>query len=86
MNAQILTDRESIVLKALIEYISENQYPPSFREIISSTELTTTSMVSYYYNSLTTKGYIKKADNKSRAIKILQKSFDWYEVIVEGKE
>ena len=74
----MLTEREKSVLVVLIEYIKKNQYPPSFRDVISLTDISTTSMIHYYYGNLEKKGYIKKADNKSRAIRLKPKAWRWY--------
>ena len=74
----MLTEREAAVLTALIEYIETNQYPPSVREVISITDVTSTSMINYYYDSLIKKGYIEKVNNRSRAIRIKPKAHTWY--------
>ena len=74
----MLAERESSVLKVLVEYIQENQYPPSFRDVMSLTDIPTTSMIHYYYDNLEKKGYIEKTGFKSRAVKITQKARTWY--------
>ena len=74
----MLKEREASVLTVLVEYIKENEYPPSFREVMARTGITTTSLIHYYYDNLEEKGYIVKTGNKSRAIKVLPKARSWY--------
>jgi hypothetical protein len=54
-----LTDNEFDVLKAIEEYYFENFQPPTLREIVLRTDVTSTSLATYIVNSLEEKGMIR---------------------------
>lgn len=51
--------RKEKVLSAIIDYISEHQYPPSVRELCDLTGLRSTSSVQRYINKLLEDGELE---------------------------
>jgi len=67
-NKEPLTDRQSVILSAIQDYISEHGYPPSIRDIGSIVGIKSTNGVSDHLKAIERKGYLTRADNKSRAL------------------
>lgn len=65
-----LTDKEKAVFKYIRSTIRNHGYAPSVRDICSAIGIKSTSTVHSYIKQLEDKGYITRADGKSRAIKI----------------
>ena len=65
-----LKDRHKQVLDVIQDYHAKNGYAPSYREICSRTDITSTSMVNYYLEQLEEMGYIERSENISRSLKI----------------
>lgn len=66
-----LKDNERQFLDDLKDFIKENGYTPTIREMGDYVGFTSPSSVLYYYRLLEKKGYIKRINN--RAIKIMEK-------------
>ena len=60
------------VYNTIKQYINENGYPPTVREIGEICGFTSPATVQYHLIRLEQQGYIQKQDGKSRAIKILK--------------
>lgn len=69
-NKSQLKDRHKQILEVIENYRQEHGYAPSYREICSLTDITSTSMVNYYLEQLEEMGYIERQDNISRSLKI----------------
>ncbi len=78
-----LSAREEEILNLLRQGIIENGYPPTVREICAMTGLKSTATVHGYLERLEKKGYIKKAEDKPRAITIINHE-DYYADAVEA--
>jgi len=65
-----LKERHKQVLDVIQEYSAKHGYAPSYREICSRTDITSTSMVNYYLEQLVEMGYIERSENISRSLKI----------------
>ena len=63
-----LTDRQSVILAAIQDYISENGYPPSIRELGSIVGIKSTNGVSDHLKAIERKGHLTRTDNKSRTL------------------
>jgi len=61
------------VLWFLIDFIEQNRYSPSFRDIKEQCELSSTSLVTYYLKQLQHEGWIIRDDKLSRSIRIAKK-------------
>lgn len=68
----MLTNREKEVLEATINYIEENGYVPSIKEIGNLVGLKSKSSVHGHLKSLEKKGYIERKEKSPRALKILK--------------
>lgn len=66
-----LTRKQEEVLKFVKEFIVSHGYPPTVREICASLGLSSPATVHSHLNQLELKGYIRKNDNKNRAIELL---------------
>lgn len=69
-----LNDREKDILNFIEKQIEERGYPPSVREIGKSVGLSSTATVHGYLNKLEEKGYVRKENQKGRALKLLKGS------------
>jgi repressor LexA len=57
--------------KFIGDFINDNGYPPTVREMASYLEVKSTSTVAYYLNKLEKEGKIKKNPSKNRALEVL---------------
>jgi repressor LexA len=69
MNEHI-SARQQKILEFLNEYIEDNGYPPSIREIGAAADISSTSVVSYNLRRLEEKGYISRDKEVSRGLKL----------------
>ena len=67
-----LNKKEMILLEFLKNFINENGYPPSYREIIEDIKIIkSTSTINSYLIQLEKKGYIRRDPTKNRALEII---------------
>ncbi|WP_313757090.1 winged helix-turn-helix transcriptional regulator [Tissierella sp.] len=69
----MLNERELEVLNVTVDYIKQNGYAPSVREIGKIIGLKSTSTVHTYLKSLESKGFIERKENFPRALRVLKK-------------
>jgi repressor LexA len=69
-----LSERQRRIVEFLGEYIEENGYPPSIREIGAAADISSTSVVSYNLHRLEEKGYISRDREVSRGLKLTSMS------------
>ncbi|MDF1502785.1 transcriptional repressor LexA [Roseisolibacter sp. H3M3-2] len=69
--AEPLTPIERKVYQYLIDFLAENTYQPSIREIGKRFRIKSTKTVSDLLNALTQKGYIERDPSRSRGVRIL---------------
>ncbi|MFL7791420.1 MAG: transcriptional repressor LexA [Anaerolineae bacterium] len=65
-----LSKRQQKIVEFLNEYVEENGYPPSIREIGAAAGISSTSVVSYNLKRLEEKGYISRDREISRGLKL----------------
>jgi len=65
-----LSERQQRILVFLGDYIEENGYPPSIREIGAAAGISSTSVVSYNLRRLEEYGYINRDPDVSRGLKL----------------
>jgi repressor LexA len=65
-----LTDKQERILNFIIDYLDENGYPPSIREIGNAFGISSLRGVTVHLDALERKGYIKRAST-SRSIRII---------------
>jgi len=66
-----LTPVERKVYQYLIDFLAENTYQPSIREIGKKFRIKSTKTVSDLLHSLTAKGYIQRDPSRSRGVRII---------------
>jgi repressor LexA len=66
-----LTQLEKRVYHYMIDFLAENTYQPSIREIARKFRIKSTKTVSDLLHSLETKGYIEREESRSRGVRIL---------------
>jgi len=69
-----LTKKQGRVLDFIQERVRHN-IPPTIREIAQELGFSSTGTVRDYLNALQSKGYLKRTNNKSRAIELLKNTF-----------
>ena len=69
-NDNELSQNELNILNYIRKQVKEVGYPPSVRELCKAVGLKSTSSVHLYLSRLAEKGYIKKGNLKTRALKI----------------
>ena len=65
-----LTKKEKVVFDYLVQYIEENGYAPSVRDIVASLGIKSTSSVHLYLHNLEAKGFIEQDPGKKRTLRI----------------
>lgn len=71
-----LTDRQKEILNYIQNFINENGFPPTLREIAAHFGLASTFGVKRHLEALKKKGYLKIESFASRAISLRKKSFN----------
>ncbi|MGJ0848077.1 winged helix-turn-helix transcriptional regulator [Tissierella praeacuta] len=67
----MLNERELEILNAIVNYIKQNGYAPSVREIGKIVGLKSTSTVHTYLKSLESKGFIERKENSPRTLRVI---------------
>jgi len=65
-----LTDKQEQILNYVVEYVEDQGYPPSIREIGSKFKISSLRGVTVHLDALERKGFIKRA-NTSRSITVI---------------
>lgn len=63
-------DKQKKILEFVTNYMNENGYPPSIREICQGVGLSSTSTVHAHLETLKKNGLLEKADSKSRGLRV----------------
>src|SRR6188508_1811129 len=66
-----LTPLERRVYHYLIDFLAENTYQPSIREIAKKFRIKSTKTVSDLLHALAAKGYIERDESRSRGVRLL---------------
>ena len=67
----MITKKQKQVLKAINDFITNNNYSPSVKELASALNLKSTSTMQGYLDRLQANGYIEKNKNMPRTLRIL---------------
>jgi repressor LexA len=67
-----LSERQQRILDFIQEFISERRFPPSIREIGRRVGISSTSVVKYNLDALEKKGFIERAGDISRGIRLAE--------------
>lgn len=73
--AQKLTKKQTIIFDFIAEFTKIHGYSPSYREIMSSTGLSSVSAVAEHVENLVIKGVLKKVPNTARSLEIVDTSY-----------
>ena len=76
MEKKQLTDRQEEILKFIQQFLQENGYPPTLREIGKRFDISSTFGVKRHLEALTKKGYLNILSNASRGITITRDEFE----------
>ena len=66
-----LTDRQKDILDVIKQFIAQNGFPPTVREIGTRVGLSSSATTHFHLKKLTEKGYIKQDSSKNRTIELL---------------
>ncbi|MGH7620134.1 MAG: hypothetical protein ACREPM_23200, partial [Gemmatimonadaceae bacterium] len=66
-----LTQLEGRVYQYMIDFLAENTYQPSIREIARRFRIKSTKTVSDLLHALENKGYIQRDESRSRGVRLL---------------
>ena len=70
--AKELSDRQNRMMECIREFIYENRFPPSIRQIGEVVGISSTSVVKYNLDALERKGYIERDREISRGIRVVE--------------
>lgn len=76
MDKKQLTDRQEEILNFIQQFLQENGYPPTLREIGKRFDISSTFGVKRHLDALTKKGYLNILSNASRGISITRDEFE----------
>lgn len=66
-----LSERQQRILGFIEEFLDDNGYPPTIRDIQAGCEISSTSVVDYNLRALRTKGYINRDAEVSRGLQLV---------------
>jgi repressor LexA len=71
VKAKQLSAKQRSILDFMRDFVDENSYPPSIRDILGGCGISSTSVVDYNLRALERMGYIRRDREVSRAIELL---------------
>ena len=66
-----LSERQRNILNFMYDYMEENAFPPTIREIGEATDINSTSVVNYNLNKLVDAGYLERSGKVSRGLRLV---------------
>lgn len=69
-----LSERQESIMSYIAQSLQKNSRPPTIREIVEATDITSTSVVSYNLGKLEEKGYVARTKDVSRGIQLTEKA------------
>ena len=73
MAGKALSRKQKQIINFIRQYLRDNGYPPSVRDIVKGCGISSTSVVVYNLNKLERAGYIRRQSDISRGIELLGK-------------
>lgn len=70
-NFKKLSERQQKILNFMHDYMQEQGYPPTIREIGNATGINSTSVVNYNLNKLVDAGYLDRSGKVSRGLRLV---------------
>ena len=66
-----LTKKQTLILNFISDFTKENNYSPSYREIMTGLGLSSVSAVAEHVDNLVAKGIIKKVPGAARSLEVV---------------
>jgi repressor LexA len=85
MKTKVLSDRQQAIVNFIRRFWSENNFPPSIRDIVAGCGLSSTSVVDYNLKILEKKGYIRRHREISRGIELPAQSSVKFNIPIIGQ-
>lgn len=82
---QKIDEKMELVYNFVTNYVDENGFPPSVREICSELSIKSTATTYYYLEKLQERGLLKKTKSKNRALEVVNKKDNIKSVPLVGK-
>lgn len=76
-----LSERQQSILKYVRDFLDENGYPPSIRDICRGCNISSTSVVDYNLNILEREGHLRRDPDVSRGIDIVDRGREPLKII-----
>jgi repressor LexA len=67
-----LSERQRNILIFMDQYMADNGFPPTIREIGAATGINSTSVVNYNLNKLVTAQFLEREESKSRGLRLVR--------------
>lgn len=83
MAAKALSRKQEQIINFIRQYLRDNGYPPSVRDIGRGCNISSTSVVVYNLNKLEKAGYIRRQSDISRGIELLDRRLVYIPIIGE---
>ena len=77
MSAPLITPKQKQVLDFIVNFINEQGYSPSYREIASGLDLASPSTVHTHIQALRTRGFVRGSDSANRELEPTDKAVKW---------
>ena len=69
--AEKLTKKQKQIVDFIVKFTKENDYSPTYREIMSGLGLSSVSAVAEHVDNLITKGVLRKTPSAARSLEVL---------------
>ncbi|MBN1679523.1 MAG: transcriptional repressor LexA [Anaerolineae bacterium] len=76
MDYNNLSARQKKILKFIKSFLDKHGYPPTIREIGEAVNIASTSVVNYNLNKLVERGFIERAPEVSRGLRLVEQETD----------
>lgn len=70
----MLSERQLNILSCIHDYIAENGFAPTIREICQAAGIASSSVIQYQVNQMVARGYLIKSPGISRSLKLTNRS------------
>jgi SOS-response transcriptional repressor LexA len=70
MSRERTTKKQQALLQFISDFLNENNYAPSYREIMAELGYKSVSTVAVHVDGLIAKGYLTKSDKSARSVRI----------------
>jgi repressor LexA len=71
LNYDRLTDKQRAILRVIQEWVAQNGYPPTIRDIGEAVGISSTSVVNYNLNKLVDAGFVTRSKTVARGLQLV---------------